>query len=60
MNFISRIGSVYFFFFFFDIYKNEWDCWFNLLSKNKDLILNKKKDFYKNNKGRLREQTRDE
>ena len=45
---------------YFNIYKNELDCWFNLLSKNKDLILNKTKDFYKNNKGRLREQARDE
>ena len=27
--------------------------------KNKDLILNKAKDFYKNNKDRLREQVRD-
>ena len=27
--------------------------------KNKDLILNKAKDFYKNNKERLREQARD-
>ena len=27
--------------------------------KNRDLILNKKKDYYKNNKERLREQARD-
>ena len=27
--------------------------------KNKDLILNKAKDYYKNNKERLREQVRD-
>ena len=45
--------------FFFGIYKKEQDCWFKLLSKNKDLILNKAKDFYKNNKERLREQARD-
>ena len=46
--------------FFFLVYiKNEQDCWFKLLSKNKDLILNKARDFYKNNKERLKEQVRD-
>ena len=44
---------------FFVIYKNWWDHWLNLLSKNKDLILNKAKDCYKNDKERLREQARD-
>ena len=45
---------------FFLVYiKNEQDCWFKLLSKNKDLILNKARDFYKNNKERLKEQVRD-
>ena len=58
--YIKNWFSLICFFLFLYIYKNEWDCWFNLLSKNKDLILNKKKDFYKNNKGQLREHARDE
>ena len=33
--------------------------WKNLLSKNRDVILNRAKDYYKNNKERLREQARD-
>ena len=45
--------------FFVGIYKNEWDHWFNLLSKNKDLVLNKAKDYDKNNKQKLKEQARD-
>ena len=45
---------------FFGIYKNEWDHRFNLLSKNRTIILNKTKDFYKNNKERLKQQARDE
>ena len=45
--------------FVFIIYKNEWEYCFNLLSKNRDVILNKAKDYYKKNKERLREQTRD-
>ena len=44
---------------FFGIYKNEWDHRFNLLSKNRTIILNKTKDFYKNNKERLKQQARD-
>ena len=45
---------------FFVIYKNEWDHWFNLLSKKKrKVILNKAKDYYKNNKERLKGQARD-
>ena len=37
-----------------------WEYWFNLLSKNnKDVVLNKAKDYYKNNKERLRRQARD-
>ena len=43
---------------FFVIYKNEWEYWFNLLSKNRDEVLSKAKDYYKNNKERLREQAR--
>ena len=43
---------------FFVIYKNEWEYWFNLLSKNRDAVLSKAKDYYKNNKERLREQAR--
>ena len=45
----------FFFIIFFVIYENEWEHWFDLLSKNKDLILNKAKYFYKNNKERLKE-----
>ena len=33
--------------------------WRNLLSKNRDVILNTAKDYYKNDKERLREQARD-
>ena len=33
--------------------------WINLLSKNRDVILNRAKDYYKNDKERLREQARD-
>ena len=42
----------------FVIYRNEWEYWFNLLSK-KDLILNRAKDYYENDKERLRRQARD-
>ena len=42
----------------FFIYRNEWEYWFNLLSK-KDLILNRAKDYYENDKERLRRQARD-
>ena len=41
------------------LYKNEWECLFNLLSKNWDVILNRAKDYYENDKERLREQARD-
>ena len=45
---------------FFIIYKNEWKYLFNLLSKKiRDVILNRAKDYYENNKERLREQARD-
>ena len=44
---------------FFGIYKNEWDHWFNLLSKKQIFNTNKAKDYYKNNKERLKEQARD-
>ena len=33
--------------------------WINLLSKNRDVILNRAKNYYENDKERLREQTRD-
>ena len=39
--------------------QNEWICWFNLLSKKRDVILNRAKDYYENDKERLREQARD-
>ena len=53
------ISFLIFLFFFFGIYKNDWDHWFNLLSKNRNVIPNKAKDFYKNNKERLKQQARD-
>ena len=44
---------------FFGIYKNEWDqlIKFSLLSKKQNVILNKAKDYYKNNKERLNTET---
>ena len=39
--------------------KNEWVSWFILWSKNRDVILNRAKDYYENDKERLREQARD-
>ena len=40
--------------------KNEWIGWFNLLSKKtQDVILNRVKYYYENDKERLREQARD-
>ena len=44
---------------FFVIYKNEWECLFNLLSKKRDVILNRAKDYCENDKERLKEQARD-
>ena len=51
---------------FFIMYKNEWMRFHwvelhceNLLSKNIDVILNRAKDYYENDKKRLREQARD-
>ena len=41
----------------FVIYKNGWKYWFNLLS-TKYVVLSKAKDYYKNDKERLREQAR--
>ena len=41
---------------FYIIYKNEWN---NLLSKNRDVILNRGKDYYKNDKEGLRDNARD-
>ena len=45
--------------FIFIIYKNEWERWFNLLSKNRDVILNKAKDYNENDKEWLKKQARD-
>ena len=44
--------------------KNEWvrfhwKCLFNLLSKNRDVMLNRAKDYYENDKERLREKAKD-
>ena len=36
-----------------------WFRWFDVLLKNKDVILNRVKDYYGNDKERLREQARD-
>ena len=44
---------------FFIIYKNEWECWFNLLSKKLRSDINRAKVYYENDKKRLREQVRD-
>ena len=44
--------------FFFIIYKNEWECLFNLLSKKPRRVLNRAKDYYESDKKRLREQAR--
>ena len=50
----------------FIIYKNDWmqshwmqSHWFKLLSKKRDVILNRAKDYYENDKERLRGQARD-
>ena len=39
--------------------KNEWECWFNLLSKKPTHDTNRVKYYYQNDKKRLRKQTRD-
>ena len=47
---------------FFLIYiKKEWAQfrWENLLSKNRDAILNRPKDYYENDRKRLKKQARD-
>ena len=46
--------------FFLLCIKNEWAQfhWKNLLSKNRGMILNRPKNYYENDKERLREQTR--
>ena len=62
MNFISRIGSVYFLFIYLFILvyiKMSEIADLTYYQKCKGLMLNKAKDLYKNNKERLREQTRD-
>ena len=41
------------------IHKIEWECLFNLLPKNRDVILNRANGYYENNKQRLRVQARD-
>ena len=56
---MKNFDNVCLYIYIYLVYKNEWDQWFNLLSKKQRLILNKKKDYYKNNKERLREQARD-
>ena len=38
---------------------SDWKYWFNLLQKSEDVVLSKAKDYYKNNKDKLREQARD-
>ena len=40
--------------------KDDWEHWFNLLSKKtrRDTKLNRVKDYYENNKERLREQAK--
>ena len=45
-------------FFFLWYIKDDWQYWFNLLSKNRGVILNRAKDYYENNKERLREQAK--
>ena len=37
----------------------QWSTWFNLLWKKLRHILNRAKDYYENDKNRLREQARD-
>ena len=61
MVLIWLIKVVLYNFFVFLLYvKDEWEYWFNLLSKkNRDVILNRAKDYYKNKKERLRRQARD-
>ena len=43
------------------MFKNEWMQfgWKNLLSKNRYVILNRAKDYYENDKERLKKQVRD-
>ena len=45
---------------FFIIYKNKSDSvYLTFYQKNRDVILNRAKDYYENDKERLREQARD-
>ena len=39
----------------------HWKCWFNLLllQRNRDVILNRAKDYYENDKEKLRGKARD-
>ena len=45
------------FFIFFLIYKNEWKKTY--YQRNREMLLNRAKDYYENDKERLREQTSD-
>ena len=45
---------------FFIIHKNQWECLFlTYYKKARDVILNRAKDYYENDRKRLREQARD-
>ena len=59
-NFVDKSSALYFFLIFFLLYIKMGES--NDLThyqKNKDLILNKAKEYCKNNKERLRRQARD-
>ena len=43
----------------FIIYKNGWECLLTYHQRNRDVILNRAKDYYENDKEKLREQARD-
>ena len=58
-NLVDKRGVLFIYLFILLYIKNEWECWFNLLSKTLRRILNREKDYYENNKERLREQARD-
>ena len=55
-NFVNKCGGLYI---YFSLYINVGENTdLTYYQKNKDLILNKAKDYYKNNKERLREQAK--
>ena len=58
-NLVDKRDVLFIYLFILLYIKNEWECWFNLLSKTLRRILNREKDYYENNKERLREQARD-